>query len=133
MKQFTQLVQDFWRAVVAIFDAWVAIWYPPRDVAPFIAKSDCVETVGYVYLCLEADLQFPKGWDRSPVDRLRTDLGSGEHLYYSHWAADGSQVFQQRLSVLQLVVLPPGLIIPDQFEARCAVALAASTRSAVRL
>ncbi len=132
MKQFTNLVRDFWRASVAVFDAWVAIWYPPRVTAPFIGKAGCVETIGYTYLCRLADVSWPQAWGPRSMDFdvLYTDLGNGSPMFLRRVADDGSQVYGQQDSVIIVVVLPPGLVIPDLFRARVELAKAAAGRLA---
>lgn len=132
MKQFTDLVISFGRAVVAVFDAWVAIWYPPRVLAPFIGKAGCAETIGYTYLCRLADVSWPPAWGPREMDFdvLHTDLGNGGPMYLRGVADDGCQVYGQQNSVVIVVVLPPGLVIPDLYRSRVELAKAAAGRLA---
>lgn len=131
MKPLTSLFRSAVRAAGAWGISAVAIWYPPRPARPMLRKEHSVETVAFIHLMLARDFPGPHDVNWAQGRWIATDLGNGSPMRLVRLARDGSLVFQQANSVIQLVVLAPGSVIPDRFDSRCAVALSAVSRRPV--
>ncbi len=127
MNQFAVLVRDALRAGGACWRACWALLECPVPSRPFVSKNCCVETISFIHLLLAEHFPGPHDVNWAQGRWIATDLGDGRPMRLVRLAADGSLVFRQQDSVVRVVVLPPGSVIPGRFDSQCKVALAAVT------